>query len=208
MARQTTSLRAVEAPARNAIPEIVVKHLVVTVQGIKPLLTHNPASMQVTPSSTKGSRIPTREAEAEAGTYRTADGAGFAITGDAFRKCLLDASTAWKSGRGSMLRNVAHIVVVEELVTLLSHSGDPLRHYDIDARTVVVQRSRVLRARPRFDEWQCQFTIEYDPQLIADSEALIRILSDGGNRLGVGDYRPATRGYYGRFRVIDWRVVD
>lgn len=201
------ALRAIEQPQPNIVPEIITKHIRVTVAGIKPLMTHNPASMGMAPESAKGSRIPTREVEAEAGTYRLEDGT-CAIKGDAFRNCLIDAASAWKIKRGTATRMVTHIIIVEELVPLQSPTGEPIHDYVIDTRRVRVQRAGVLRSRPRFDHWQCEFTIEFDPLLIADPEMLISILGDGGNRNGVGDYRPSTKGYFGRFRVLNWQLLD
>jgi hypothetical protein len=63
--------------------------------------------------------------------------------------------------------------------------------------TVVVQMSRVLRARPRFDEWALEFKIvNLDPGLLK-RDMIYRILVDAGRFYGLGDFRPE----FGLFKV-------
>ena len=66
---------------------------------------------------------------------------------------------------------------------------------------VVVQRSRVLRTRAKFDvPWACDFTLSVDDELV-QREWLERWLDIGGRRIGLGDWRPEKSGQYGRFTV-------
>lgn len=66
---------------------------------------------------------------------------------------------------------------------------------------VVVQRSRILRTRAKFDEWGLAFTVEVDPELV-DQHQLETWLDIAGRRLGLGDWRPEKSGHYGRFHVV------
>jgi hypothetical protein len=173
----------------------------ILVEGRCPLLTHNPASMYATAETKKGGNIPKPEDEAEAGTYRTEDGT-CAVTGEGFRASLLAASSAFKipKKRYSARSVLEHITVVEDLVPLMRYDGTPIRDYAIDARRAIIQGNGIIRHRPRFDEWRCTFTIEYDPLLWPNVKVLIDILADAGQRKGVGDYRPR----FGRFGVIGY----
>jgi|TARA_R100000084_G_scaffold97923_2_gene51963 hypothetical protein len=65
-----------------------------------------------------------------------------------------------------------------------------------DARSVKVTTSRLMRYRPIFKQWACQFTIMYDPALINRSEVK-QMLEEAGMYCGIGDYRPK----FGRFDV-------
>ena len=179
----------------------------VIIDGRTPLLTHNPQSMGSVPEAGRGTRVPEAEVEAEAGCYRLPDGT-LAIKGEAFRATILNAAGAWKAKRGSMKSRLGHIVVLEELVPLALHDGTPLNSYTIDARRAIVQRQGIIRRRPRFDEWTCTFTIEFDPQLVSDAKLIVDILQDAGGRMGVGDYRPARNGWFGRFAVRSYQVLD
>ena len=66
---------------------------------------------------------------------------------------------------------------------------------------VVVQRSRVLRTRAKFDvPWTVTFTIDTDEELI-DQTQLENWLDIGGRRIGIGDWRPEKSGVFGRFET-------
>jgi hypothetical protein len=209
MARAATVLKEVEAPPEAVMPETITKHIQVTVRGVRPLMTHNPATMGTAPASGKGeqSRIPKPEDEAEAGTYRLEDGT-CAIKGESFARATVSAASQWKIKRGTATRLVAHILVLEELVPLQRHDGSMISDYVIDTRRVRIQRAGILRSRPRYNEWQATFTVEYDPALISDPAMLIGIMSDGINRFGVGDARPGCNMSFGRARIIDWKPLD
>lgn len=64
---------------------------------------------------------------------------------------------------------------------------------------VVVQRSRILRTRAKFDTpWSCTFEVDVDDELIEESQ-LADWLGIAGRQIGLGDWRPQTSGTYGRF---------
>lgn len=66
---------------------------------------------------------------------------------------------------------------------------------------VVVQRSRILRTRAKFDPpWSVAFVVDTDPDLV-DSEKLWKWLDVAGRRIGLGDWRPEKSGHYGRFQT-------
>ncbi|MCY4047029.1 MAG: hypothetical protein OXF42_02825 [Candidatus Dadabacteria bacterium] len=65
---------------------------------------------------------------------------------------------------------------------------------------VVVQRSRLLRTRAKFDQWSAEFVLDTDDELI-DKPKLEKFLDVGGRRVGLGDWRPEKSGHYGRFTI-------
>lgn len=66
---------------------------------------------------------------------------------------------------------------------------------------VVVQRSRILRTRARFElPWKVSAEIYGDSELV-DAEKLTTWLDIAGQRIGLGDWRPEKSGAFGRFRV-------
>lgn len=62
---------------------------------------------------------------------------------------------------------------------------------------VKVTQSRVIRSRPIFADWSCEFDVCWDPQLVKDEDQVIEIAESAG-LTGVGDWRPK----YGRFEVV------
>lgn len=178
-------------------------NLLLLATGIRPLLTNNPASMSAPKTGARKGKVEyIPEEDAESGVYRLADGT-CAIPGIAFRNSIINASGLWKSnrGKGSIKSVLSHIEVAEELIQLLDTDGKPLTEYIIDKRRAVVQRQGIIRCRPRFENWAARFTILFDEALMPDPDIIVQIANDAGQRVGVGDYRPAKGGWFGRFSV-------
>jgi len=62
--------------------------------------------------------------------------------------------------------------------------------------SVRVKQNRVMRTRPKFDKWEAQVTISYDPRVLNDSDVR-EILVTAGESVGLCDWRPR----FGRFIV-------
>lgn len=67
----------------------------------------------------------------------------------------------------------------------------------IDARFVVVNRSRVRRVRPYFREWEATLII-YSNRLVLKPKDVRLAVHEAGIQSGMGDYRPK----FGRFSVM------
>jgi len=69
-----------------------------------------------------------------------------------------------------------------------------------DRRPVGVNKAKTARTRPKFEEWSCVFEIE----VLEDQASLDDVqgwLETAGRVVGIGDYRPAKCGPFGRFKV-------
>ena len=72
----------------------------------------------------------------------------------------------------------------------------------VDQRSAVVQRARILRARPRWDNWTLKFTVQVsDPRVSAND--LKQFLEEAGRTVGIGDYRPK----FGLFEVTEFTIT-
>ena len=122
-------------------------------------------------------------------------------------RCLIDGGMFHKAGKAqitttskSMLFGCFDIVAAEI----------PIIHeqpWRVDTRAVVIPstKGRILAHRPVFDDWALSFEADLDTDIIP--ERLMRqIVDDAGRRIGLGDFRPARKGPYGRFRVDAWSV--
>lgn len=171
---------------------------------------HNPAgSMTPGRPEAKGpkKRIPTPEEEAELGTYRDNQGK-LLFPALGVRSCLINGGTGYRVGkRGARsilmgaLFDVTSVDGNSEWLPLLSESGEPLVDYTIDLRRCVVQKSGIIRARPRLDQWRIDANIQYDSEHVA-SEALLDFLGRAGTFVGLGDFRPQRSGPFGRFSAV------
>lgn len=75
--------------------------------------------------------------------------------------------------------------------------------YKVDVQVVVVNRSRIPRARPRFDEWQLTFNISIVDSDTWDAGNTRLILSEAGQYQGLLDFRPL----YGLYEVVSFEPV-
>lgn len=62
-----------------------------------------------------------------------------------------------------------------------------------------------MTKRPRLKKWELGFIAEIDNEIPIDvfKEALER----AGKYVGIGDWRPATKGIHGRFMVTKFKVL-
>jgi len=76
----------------------------------------------------------------------------------------------------------------------------------IDARTVVIPSTggRVMRYRPKFENWSLEFSIDVIDERIKP-ETLQKILVDAGRRVGIGDGRSIG---FGRFMIEKYEVQE
>jgi hypothetical protein len=68
-------------------------------------------------------------------------------------------------------------------------------------------KGRILCHRPLFDGWALCFEVILDTTIMGP-RLLRAIIDDAGRRVGLGDFRPARKGPYGRFRVDQWVEHD
>lgn len=66
----------------------------------------------------------------------------------------------------------------------------------LDFRSVGIGQRRVMRARPRFDEWSVTVELAFDPEIIS-GEDVIEALETAGLTVGLCEKRPQ----FGRFSV-------
>jgi len=173
-----------------------MKQIDVTIQGISPLLMHAYPMVPVEAQE----KLPPDE-QAERAAYRAPDTGRLFIPGVNIQRALISAATYSKGkGRASLQKPVAAGVLVSPQRVDLGVSD-----FAVDSRPVVMPatRGRVLRHRPRLDEWRARFTIEYDPALLKEDEVR-RVVDDCGQRVGLLDFRPERKGPFGRFMVTAW----
>jgi len=165
----------------------------VRIEGTKPLLMHAPTGLGDKPKRRRGEHLDPK-IEAESYLYRDSEG-NIVIPSVNVKACIRDAGANYKvSGRRSTFKSM-----IKAGIDIRPFPYIPLIHegWVVDIRPVVVQRSRILRARPRFDKWSLEFDIiNHDPKII-HRETLQRILVDAGRYYGLGDFRPE----FGLFRV-------
>jgi len=178
----------------NGRGERDMKQVTVTIKGISPLLMHR---FPLEPIEAVEKKPP--EEQARLALYEI-DGKPY-VPGVNIQRALVAGATFSKGkGRGSLQKSAAAGLFVEESAISLNGSK-----WVLDARPVVVPatRGRVIRYRPRFDEWELTFTLSYDELLMSETQVR-RIVDDTGQRVGLLDFRPEKKGPFGRFVVTRW----
>ena len=174
----------------------------VEIRGTRPLLMHSCNSMleEYGKTATRNKEYDPKT-EAEKALYKDESGR-IIVPSLCILSCLREAAKNYQiPGKGKRtFKNYifAGVRIEPENIPLISDNG-----WSIDLKTVVVNRSRIVRARPRFDEWTLRFNIEIvDP--IITPEILEQIIKDAGKYNGLLDFRPL----YGLFEVTKFEKVD
>jgi|TARA_R100001086_G_scaffold230356_1_gene150600 hypothetical protein len=172
-----------------------IRTVMATITGISALLMHRFPTEPVNKIE-----MLTKEEQAEIAAYRDANEELY-VPGVAFTRALVAGATYSKGkGRASLQKPVAACVIVTPENLLIG-----AKEYDIDSRRVVNPSTKgaIIRHRPRIEAWSFDVEIEYDPTLVTEAQ-LRTVVDDTGLRVGLLDYRPATKGSFGRFRVDNW----
>jgi hypothetical protein len=164
------------------------------IKGVAPLLQHRfPEEAEDKKSTKRTGRIDYSQ-EVEKALFKNKNGVIYEPSSHiegALRKAAVAFRIPGQSRKTYKDLVLRSIVVVPDEIPL-----EP-QEYDVDKRSVKIQRARVFRYRPRWDEWSLEFNIHMlDDQF--DSDVLKEILEYAGVAHGIGDYRPK----FGRFEVV------
>lgn len=180
------------------------------IRGISPLLQHRfgEAAQQSGSSRTQLVEDLTPREAAERAVYR--DEKGFFFPGAAISRMLREAGSGhkMKGSRKSVKYIVPAAVIVEQdTIPILNGDGrSRAKDYEVDSRPVTIPatKGRIMRHRPRFDEWSADFSLIVDTEVLPDT-LIHQLLAEGGSRIGIGDFRPEKGGPFGRFQITNWK---
>lgn len=178
-----------------------MKAYAVVISGVTPLIVnrfHEDAQAEASGGVHVRKERPGPEDDAADRLYQNESGPYFPA--ENLRQSIIAAASRTKIGRRSATTDVAAALFVTPFA--MPVIGD----WHVDSRPVVIPatRGRILRHRPMFDEWMIELTVQIETELI-DAATVRKILDDAGNYVGIGDFRPARKGPYGRFRVDSWK---
>jgi len=188
----------------------------VTIAGTTPLLQHRFAEDSEV-SVGRATRRVNFKAElpretAERSAYRDVGGALY-FPGAAISRLLREAGSGHKQ-RGSRrsLRFVvpAAVMVLDDAIPLFEADGGArAKDFEVDARPVTIPatKGRVMRYRPRLDAWAAKFRVRVNEDVLS-AEVVHQLLVEGGQQIGIGDFRPERGGPFGMFRIIHWNEEE
>ncbi len=182
----------------------------VTITGTSPLLMnrfHEAAQEAVSSGNAmtlRGQKGTPRE-QAEPKVYADSTGRP-CIPGPNVFSALIQAGIFIKVGKSKLSTQKSSLIPAGLSVAQIECPITPSK-WEVDSRAVVIPSTggRVMSHRPRFDQWQISFTLEVDSAMFDDR--LVRELVDkAGQCIGLGDFRPARKGPFGKFKVTSWKV--
>lgn len=182
----------------------------VTISGLSPLLMNrfsDEAALAATngSSTTKRSLSQTPEEICESKLYRSDDGVIGMPTMNVLAS-IRDAGKFFKAGKRQLTTGETSMIPAFVVPTAVFV---PLVHkqaWRVDARAIVnpATKGRKLGYRPVFEDWELSLELDFTPDEF-DAKLLRMVVDAAGKRVGLGDFRPARRGPYGRYVVKCWR---
>lgn len=147
---------------------------------------------------------------AERCVYRNASGQ-LNLPGGAFARMLREAGSGHKAkGSRRSLKYIvpAAVLVTDDLCGLFAvDRTTPLVDFEVDARPVTIPatKGRVMRYRARLNSWVARVALRINEDVLS-APAVRGLFVEGGQQIGVGDFRPEKGGPFGTFHVVSWQV--
>ena len=187
----------------------------VVIEGTTALLQHRFGEQSEVAGAQATRRIQIKEElprdAAERASYREKDGSLY-FPGAAVARLLREAGSGHKQkGSRKSVKFIvpAAVLVTSDTIPLYGTNGTGnvrLKEFEVDSRPVTIPatKGRIMRHRPRLDAWRAKFTLRVN-ELILPVDVVHQLLVEGGQQIGVGDFRPEKGGPFGTFQVIEWK---
>lgn len=121
-------------------------------------------------------------------------GGKFVFPASAFRRSLMTAVSGRKFGKKSARMVLAGAVFPSsEWISVLDEKLKPVKGYELDKRSVVINKARILRVRPKWTDWRMTISFEVDTELVS-AEQVKEALDLAGRIIGIGEFRPDPSG--------------
>lgn len=186
----------------------------VTIEGTTPLLC-NRFTDEAAQAATSGNRVAsigekgTPREQAEKKLYRSSDGKRLVIPQPNVFRCIIDAGTYFKAGKSKVTTQKSSLIPACLSIPQIEIEIESREGWDVDIRAVRIPSTggRILCYRPCFNDWRLSFDMELDTEIMT-VKLLREILDAAGKRIGLGDFRPACKGPFGKFVVVSWVVAS
>ncbi len=188
-----------------------MKTIQVEIKGTSPLLVHRFGEDAEQGKPTRQMQVNHRDPREEATkcAYIAKDGTYY-INAFSIPGAMGNAGANHKAkGSRKSLRFVVPSAVrmTTDGITILNGAG-PAKSFEVDSRPVTIPatKGRIMRHRPRFDQWGLKFDLVVNDDLLSLDMAH-QLLQEAGQQIGIGDFRPEKRGPFGCFLISKWTVI-
>lgn len=176
-----------------------MKQIETEIKGISPLMHHRfPEEDFGVNQSKKKKKIYEPAVEAEKSLYRNIKNQ-ICVPSEHIYSALYQAATGFRFEGKKTYKDIIKggIIIEPDMIPLNKEKYD-----EIDTRSVVVNRGRIIRYRPKFNDWMITFQISIIDEENIDEPVLKEILDKAGHH-GIGDFRPR----FGRFMVTKFSEI-
>ena len=177
----------------------------ITLEGTSPLLMNRPSQLDIgSKSKTAKRETDTPEEIAAAKLYIDSEDKIY-IPATWFQGCIVEAGKQKKMlGRGSARATYSKVagssVEINPFEIVLKADWKVFSILAVNPTT----RGKNVLHRPQFDKWKLDFECTFDENQIEVS-VMKEIFDIAGRQVGVGDWRPAKKGRFGKFQVTLWK---
>lgn len=179
-----------------------MKKFEVEIEGCSPLL-FNRFTGGADLEPTKKKVITTKATAVEDKLYTLPDGKIY-MPARYIEGALVEAGKDFKGkGKGNLSKIMGSSIEINPEAMVLSNQKWT---DDIQVGVNPMTRGRMVIHRPRFDNWGTKFTLTLMEDGIPP-ERMKEIIDRAGLYVGVGDWRPAKKGKYGKFIVTSFKEV-
>ena len=185
------------------------------VQGTTPMLQHRATEEALGGNGTRQNTVserPNPRDTCEAAIYRMAS-KQIAVPGSAFARMLREAGGSHKAkGSRKSLKYLvpAAALVLDDLCGLfLKDRKTAITDFEIDSRPVTIPatKGRIMRHRARFNEWSTKVNLRINDDILTE-DVMRRLMVEGLQQVGLGDYRPERGGPFGTSDLVSWQQVN
>jgi hypothetical protein len=182
----------------------------VTIEGTTPLICNKftDAAAGTASGGTRGNFVGdkgTPKEQAESKLYIGHDGKPCIPQPNLFR-CLIDGGSFFKAGKSKVTTMKTSLIPACVEIVGIELPLESKESWSVDTRAVRIPSTggRILCHRPIFNDWRITFTMSVDTDMLS-VKMLREILDASGKRIGLGDFRPACKGPFGKFVVTAWK---
>lgn len=134
------------------------------------------------------------------------DDKGYYIPSEQIKQSLINSGSMTKAKVGNAKKSMKNIVagqfqINEEKIYISDN-------YVIDKRSAVNNnnKARIIVIRPKWENWGASFTLTVDNDTLT-TETINEIITNAGNYIGIGSYRPQKNGSFGRFQLSQLQLI-
>jgi hypothetical protein len=184
-----------------------MKKYSITIEGTSPLLMNRPSQLDIGDKSKTAKRETNTPLEiAETKLYQDSEDRIY-IPATWFQGCIVEAGKQKKMmGKGSSKATYSKVagsgVEINPFEIILNSKWDVFSILAVNPTT----KGRNVLHRPQFKKWKVDFEVSFDDEQI-EVHVMKELFDIAGRSVGIGDWRPAKKGRFGKFQVTSWKEI-